>query len=1202
MKTLGRLLVATALALIALLAIWGTLTVAPRQSSAHPLEPAQLPLHFDFETGVQGWHIRVVDGQYYGTAGSEQVVNDTCPQCSGTQSFEFCVNLRSSRENRGQIVYNLPLGGEISADATFTAWLWIPSNAPNGLEAEFFVQSGENGTHWTASRPRVTLMPGEWVRLVGKGNWSGGPWSSPLLNLGVEVKALDDWPVPVGQISVRVDDIRVFVADQDLFLPLVFKGYASPVPPRVVWDYRGASIAGYWEYAYASQGNVYEMIDHLKAIGVNAITVLATWYQDGFTTSQIVHGPMTPRDEDVIALIQYAHAQGIQVMLKPHVDPLVGWRGHIAPASPSEWFDHFTNDFLLHYAQMAEDHNVEMLVIGTEYDTLVKPPYIDYWADVIAAVRQVYHGQVTYAATEHSLFYDNLPDWFWQSLDMVSLTLYHEFSQECTPTVAQVVQKWNTDGVLAELQSFHQKYNLLVLLAEVGYRSIDYAGVQAWRTEGPNAYDNINPELSIAYNGQGQANLYEALFQVLGDKEWFAGIFMWQYVPSGGCAGTMRGGSGNTDYTVLGKPAALVIHDWFGGPAQAPPQWTTDICNPLVHTFEYWAPEYVDYGWQVATSGEVTFTVDITHHPPLSSSTRSLIADTHVPLEEGRFQQMDYFFCDGDRDWSDYNSIELWVRTDMQSDEPQGYELAIGIIDGRSQEREFWQSSQWLERNPTGVAADGWRRMQVALTDAITTEHDPWRHPTDFVIPTWEEPVNGVLDLSAVRGIRLKTLTADDDPAYPDCRVWLGPMRASMETVEIIPAPNLPVIDAFEYEQAETVARVWKTPSTLPGTVTFSLDPGRHAPGTGSTRALHIHTHTPCTAPRFEQVTNFLLGGGVDLTDYITLELWAGGDLLDAPPYGGEFSIVLEDKDGECWQSTRWLGRTIQGTEYAPCGMEPVRLSLTSYFTDPSANPWHHPVDFVLADEGAAGNKQLDRDWIQSITLKTLTTDEYCATHPDYDVWIDHLTVSSAPVIPPELVAPPVIDHFEYADKETARVIWKVVSSGQMNVTMDTTVHAPGSARSMHINSDIPYSTARYGQAFNVFIPGVQDLSAYSHLRFWARTASATLPPYGGELSIELVETAVNGAQEVWRNTHWFGNSSGAWITIDLAAGANVVADPWDPTYSDTFVVPRIEDFVDGVLDLTRITEVRIIALTTLEDAQDGYTQFDLWVDEMTVE
>lgn len=258
-------------------------------------------------------------------------------------------------------------------------------------------------------------------------------------------------------------------------------------------------------------------------------------------------------------------------------------------------------------------------------------------------------------------------------------------------------------------------------------------------------------------------------------------------------------------------------------------------------------------------------------------------------------------------------------------------------------------------------------------------------------------------------------------------------------------------------------------------------------------------------------------------------------------------------------------------------------------------------MDFVLRDETTTGNKHLDHDWIQSITLKTLTTDEYCEDYPDYDVWVDHLVVSTVHAIPPELIALPVIDRFEYMDNETARLIWKWVSSGQMNVTVDTTVHAPGSTRSMRIHSDIPSSGTRYGQAFNVSILGVQDLSAYSRLRFWARTAP--LPPYGGELSIELVETdPVSGTQEVWRNTRWFGNSNGAWVIIDLAAGANVVADPWDPAYSDTFVVPRAEDFVDGVLDLTRITEVRIIALTTLEDAQDGYTEFDLWVDEMTVE
>jgi len=195
-----------------------------------------------------------------------------------------------------------------------------------------------------------------------------------------------------------------------------------------------------------------------------------------------------------------------------------------------------------------------------------------------------------------------------------------------------------------------------------------------------------------------------------------------------------------------------------------------------------------------------------------------------------------------------------------------------------------------------------------------------------------------------------------------------------------------------------------------------------------------------------------------------------------------------------------------------------------------------------------------------------------------------------------------VIDHFEYTDDETARLIWKWVSSGQMTITMDTAVHAAGgSTRSMRIHSDIPAGDPRYGQAFNVFMRGVQDLSAYEQLLFWARTATRASPPYGGELSIELVETDSSDRQEVWRNTRWFGNSSGEWITINLVAGTNVPDDPWKQEYSDKFVIPTWHSPVDGILDLTRITEIRIIPLTTQEDVQNGYTQFDLWVDEMAV-
>lgn len=979
--------------------------------------------------------------------------------------------------------------------------------------------------------------------------------------------------------------------NQQVYLPVAVKDYS--LPSRVVWNYRGASIAGYWKYAYAPQGNVYFMIDQLKAEGVNAVSILATWYQDGLTTSQIAPGPMTPRDEDLIALIQYAHRQGMQVVLKPHIDPFTGWRGHIVPTNPNEWFNHFTSDFLLHYAQIAEAQRVEIFVIGTEYDALVKSPYINYWASVVNTIRQVYHGQVTYAATENSLFKDNLPDWFWQSLDLVSLTFYHDFSQARTPGVAEIVQRWKTDGVLENLQQIHQKYGKPVLLAEVGYRSIDYAGVEAWRTEGPNGNGTINPEQSIAYNGEGQTHLYESLFQVLGNQDWIAGIFMWQFVPSGGCAGMVRGGTGNTDYAIFGKPSAQTVHSWFGGTSRPSSQWISNPIAPLVHSFEFNSADEATYGWELVTSGQIALAVDSTTHPPLPSSTRSLRIDTIVPQQAGRFQQMDYYFCDGDRDWRGYNSLELWVRPDSATGDSQGCELAVGLVDGRSQDREYWQSSQWLARAPLGTEADGWRRIQIALSGSVPPERDPWRHPTDFVVPTWSPLVNQSLDLAAIRGVRIKTLTADGDSSAT-CRVWLGPMRASTDLVEIVLPPSPPFIDKFEYQQAATAGRIWQAPAGMPGTIEFFPDPGRYAPGTGSTLSLHIHTSIPCTQPRYEQVTNFLLGGGVDLSAYNSLELWAGGDLLNQPPYGGEFSIVIEDEDGEFWQSTRWLGRTIQGLEYAPSKLEPVRLSLVSYIPDPSQNPWFHPVDFVLTQAGnTSGNHQLDRKWIRGITLKTLTTNERCQTTPDFDVWVDHLVASPQTVTPPELIHLPHIDHFEYADNETARLIWKWVSSGLMNITMDSTIHAPESSRSMRIFSDVPAGTGRYAQVANVFLTGVQDFSGYNSLRFWARTANG-----GGEVSIELVETdPVTGHKETWRNTRWFEQTGGQWISIPLVAGASVPADPWLPKYANAFVVPPYGSYGDGILDLRHITEIRIMAAST----DPNVSIFNVWVDEMTL-
>ena len=121
----------------------------------------------------------------------------------------------------------------------------------------------------------------------------------------------------------------------------------------------------------------------------------------------------TPEQHDRVAreVIEYVHRLGMKVLLAPIVDidhPVdKEWRGVIAPRDWNAWFDSY-RAFLLHYARMAEELDVEFMSVGTELVSTER--HTDQWRQNIQTVRKVYKGQLTYSANwDH---YKEVEFWF----------------------------------------------------------------------------------------------------------------------------------------------------------------------------------------------------------------------------------------------------------------------------------------------------------------------------------------------------------------------------------------------------------------------------------------------------------------------------------------------------------------------------------------------------------------------------------------------------------------------------------------------------------------------------------------------------------------------------------------------------------------------------------------------------------------------
>lgn len=361
---------------------------------------------------------------------------------------------------------------------------------------------------------------------------------------------------------------------------------ATPVPTAtptpVTPDALEIQGFGYAKYA-PNQYNTADSdrsFESMADTGANWVSLLTTWYQEDRHSKEIYSNVLTPLDSDLTHAINKAHAEGLKVLLKPHVNLQYDdvFRGRIGPdftdADWNEWFASYAN-FINHYAEFAEANNVDMFAVGTE---LVSSAHRKAnWEAIIAGVRSRYSGPLTYAAnhTGEDCYQKpggiDDPDCvqFWESLDYIGIDSYYNLTSQFDPSVEQIKQAW--DGPLNHLAALAAKYpGKPIVFTEIGYRSWDGANKQPW------CY-NCSGGGSTGIDLQEQVDTYRALLEVFHDQSWFGGVFWWDWTDGENNSGTCDDG-----YSPHNKPAENLIRDWYGAPRRSEIQ---SICvNPPTPT------------------------------------------------------------------------------------------------------------------------------------------------------------------------------------------------------------------------------------------------------------------------------------------------------------------------------------------------------------------------------------------------------------------------------------------------------------------------------------------------------------------------------------------------------------------------------------------------------------------------------------------
>jgi len=346
-----------------------------------------------------------------------------------------------------------------------------------------------------------------------------------------------------GAFTTRFDDAYAVDTLQALLALPEGRDYLADLeqePIRAVWYID-------WENEGYSQSSVIDDLRQIQSrLCPNYIGLFAATFQDRKTSSNPHRAPeRTPTDQALGHIISQIHRMGMGVILLTPLFPDDGtWEGAIRPKDIATWFEHW-REILLHYAELAEETLVEVLLLGSELVTL--RDRTNDWNRLIVAIRNRYHGKLSYSVNfwadreEYQQIFEMAQ---WRHLDYIGVTAYFELTAKTDPSPEELKAAWTDDrtgqNILADLETLSNTYEKPVVFWEIGYFSRDGTNIYPWNYPLPGEEDE-----------QEQADCWAAFLNVFSGIEWFQGYGL--YAENVGLPEIPK------MYSVLGKLAEGVL-------------------------------------------------------------------------------------------------------------------------------------------------------------------------------------------------------------------------------------------------------------------------------------------------------------------------------------------------------------------------------------------------------------------------------------------------------------------------------------------------------------------------------------------------------------------------------------------------------------------------------------------------------------------
>jgi hypothetical protein len=318
-----------------------------------------------------------------------------------------------------------------------------------------------------------------------------------------------------------------------------------------------------------------------------------------YDTPEILYSDANPRmatDAEIRHAIDLARHNDLRVILKPVVncadDTWRAWIRFYRPVTDEEraagitgefdpwgeepqmldgmvrdqekwdqWWEDYTN-YLVHYAKIAEAKQVPALCLGCEMNSTEE--FDDKWRQLIAKVREVYSGLLTYDANHGR---EENVNWF-DAVDFISISAYHmiPYADGRAWDAAPDDHTTSVDELLAgmrpireRMRELSQKWQKPILFIETGCTSVRGCAHTPWR------HVTETPDRPV--DQQEQANFYQAMLETYWDEPWFMGWCWWDWPAR---LYDEADAAEDRSFCVYGKQAEDVLREWYARPRSAP--------------------------------------------------------------------------------------------------------------------------------------------------------------------------------------------------------------------------------------------------------------------------------------------------------------------------------------------------------------------------------------------------------------------------------------------------------------------------------------------------------------------------------------------------------------------------------------------------------------------------------------------------------